>query len=391
MRNRVLNNERGSAILIVLLLTAMLSLVAIIAVDNSQTEIDLSFNKIDQEKSFYIAEAGLDHAQAMVSGTPGWNAGFTNVSFGDGLYSVVVTDSLTDPSLADSVRLISRGVIEGSRATLEAMLAPEPFYPFRYGLFADKGITIDNSVGTDSYNSDSGSYASTAEELYGSVGSNGTVTIENNPTIAGDVYSATPGGISITGTGTVLGDTSSTAPALDFSDLIAADQFTWAESVNRAPLGMTGSYTYNNGSRDLYIAGGETMQLESGVYVFDDITLEQSAQLTVAPGAEVEIYMTGDFILRNKAMVNDGGRPVNFQVYSLGNKFQLGQSAEFTGTVVAPNVDFSLSNYADFYGSMMAGRINLANNPGFHYDRSLGMIAMGTTGRIIRASWRELE
>ncbi len=391
MTKRLLHNENGSALFIALILTALLSLVGIMAMDNSQGEVDLSFNKIGQDKSFYVAEAGLEHAQAMINSNLSWNAGFAAVAFGDGEYSVTVTDSNSNPALADSILLVSSGMIDGARATVEAMVIPEPFHPFEFGLFANESVTIENSVSTDSWNADSGNYSSTVEGAYGSVGSNGTITMENNPTIGGNVFTAQPGGINISGNGQVLGDTSSTAPVLDFSNLINAELINWAESNNQAPLGMSGTFTYNGASRDLYIAGSDKIVLDDGVYVFDDITLEQSALLEVAPGTEVTLLVTGDIDLRNKAMVNSGGKPANFRVYQTGSAFSMGQSSEFTGAVIAPNVDFSLLQYADFYGSLMANRINLANNPEFHYDRSLGNIVMGTTGRMIRVAWREVS
>ena len=392
MMNRTQSNsQRGSALLIALVLTGMLSLIALMAIDNSQTEIDLSFNKINSDRSFYIAEAGVQHAHTVINATPGWNAGLAGVAFAGGAYSVSVRDSLSEPALADSVVLLSQGEVNGARSTIEATLAPEPFYPFRYGLFADSGVAIGNSVSTDSWNSDSASYAGSAVNAYGSVGSNGPIVIENNPTISGDVYTAQAGAITITGTGRVLGDTSSQAPELDFSKLISPTQFADAEAVNRAPLGMSGSFTYNNGSRDLRIGAGQTMVLESGTYVLDDILLEQSTKLVLAPGAQVELYVTGNIDLRNKATVNSGGKPGNFRVYSRGTRFTMGQSSEFTGAVIAPNVNFNLAQYTDFYGSLMSNRIDLSNNPRFHYDRSLGLIINGTTGRMIQVAWRELE
>ncbi len=391
MMNRVLNNERGTALFIALILTGLLSLVAVMAIDNSNTEMELTYNKVNLDRSFYVAEAGVKHASALIATTPGWNAGLVNVGFSDGEYSVVVNDSSANPALADSVVVVSRGEVNGAHSTVEATLVPEPFYPFRYGLYADDSVLIENSVSTDSYNSDSGSYASTVVDAYGSVGSNGTITMENNPTIAGDVMSATPGGINITGNGTVLGDTSSTAPELDFSNLIDQNDFDNARSVSMAPLGMSGSYTYNASTQNLRVSKDWVMTLQSGVYFFNNIEMDINSQIVLAPGAKVQIYMTGDLTMRNKSMVNHNGKPSSFELYSTGSKFSMEQSTEFTGAVIAPNVNFTLDNYVDFYGAMLANTIDLGNNPRFHYDRSLGRIKMGTTGRMIRVAWRELE
>lgn len=391
MLNRKLNNEKGSALFIALILTGLLSMVAVMAIDNSNTEMELTYNKVNLDRSFYVAEAGVKHASALIATTPGWNAGLVNVGFSDGEYSVVVNDSSINPALVDSVVVVSRGEVNGAHSTVEATLIPEPFYPFRYGLYADDSVLIENSVNTDSYNSDSGSYASTRTDSYGSVGSNGTITLENNLTIAGDVTSATPGGISITGGGTVLGDTTSTAPELDFSNLVNQDDFDYAQTVSLAPLGMSGTFSYTSSTGNLKVTKDKTVVLQSGIYLFNDITMDLNSQLVIAPGANVQIYMTGDLTMRNKSMINHNGKPANLELYSMGSKFIMEQSTEFTGVVVAPNVNFSLNQYVDFYGALLSNTIDLRNNPRFHYDRSLYNVKRGTTGRMIQVAWRELE
>jgi hypothetical protein len=232
---------------------------------------------------------------------------------------------------------------------------------------------------------------STYELTYGSVGSNGGILIENNPVIAGDVMTAEADGIEITGSGKVLGDTSTTAPVQDFGRLMTDQDFTDAQANNNAPLGFSGNFDYNWATRNLTVNSGQTLTLQSGVYYLNSIKLMQDAEIVLAPGAQVDIYMTGDFDLRNKAIVNGDGRPIDFKVFSKGDKFTLGQSAEFSGVVVAPKVDFYLNNYADYSGSMVAGTIRIGNNPRFHYDRSLRNVKLGYTGRMIRAAWRELD
>jgi hypothetical protein len=388
---KTLTNERGSALLICLAVMGMLTIVAISAADFATTDAELSFNQMHTDQSFYIAEAGLAHAYESISADTSWRAGYNGFAFGGGAYSVKIKDSLTDPVLGDTVLLISTGNINGANSILEATIVPEPFLPYQFGLFAYDSLHIENSVSTDSWNSDSGTFVSTYELTYGSVGSNGTILVENNPIIAGDVMTAEEDGIVITGSGQVLGDTSTTAPEQDFSRLMTDQDFLDAKTNNSAPLGFSGSYDYNWATGNLTVNSGQVMTLQSGVYYLNNIKLLQDAEIVLAPGAQVEIYMTGDFDLRNKAIVNPDGRPIDFKVFSKGDKFTLGQSAEFSGVVVAPKVHFDLNNYADYSGSMIAGSILIGNNPRFHYDRSLRNVKRGYTGRMIRAAWRELD
>ncbi len=384
-------NETGSALLITLLLMVMLTIVVLTAANVAQTDVELSFNQVHGEQSFYVAEAGVKRAFVSINSDSSWDAGFIDVPFGEGSYSVVVRDSADDPDLGDTVLLIATGEVRGSRSTVEATLVPEPLLPYAYGLFAYDWVTIENSVCTDSWNSDSGSFDETLGEEYGSIGSNGPIVIENNPTIGGDVTTAMQDGITVTGGGEVLGDVTAGGDQQDFSYLISPEQFEWARDNNRAPLGISGSFSYNAGTRNLHVAGGQTVILSSGVYYLNDIRLAQSASLQLEPGAQVQLYLTGDIELRNQAAVNAGGRPIDLMVFSIGTRFAMGQSSIFSGVTVAPNVSFDLVNNTDYYGSLIARSIRLRNNPCFHYDRSLVDYASGYTDKMKQIAWRQLD
>jgi len=65
-------NERGSALLISLCLLAMLTLIGIMAIQNTNTEIDLAYNKTHSDKAFYIAEAGAKRAFVDINNDNDW-------------------------------------------------------------------------------------------------------------------------------------------------------------------------------------------------------------------------------------------------------------------------------------------------------------------------------
>ena len=65
---------------------------------------------------------------------------------------MVAIDSVGQPTLADTVILRSTGEVLGSSATVELWTKPEYLYPFQFGLFADKGITLDQLACSDSFN-----------------------------------------------------------------------------------------------------------------------------------------------------------------------------------------------------------------------------------------------
>ena len=117
--------------------------------------------------------------------------------------------------------------------------------------------------------------------------------------------------------------------------------------------------------------------------------VEQNGEIVLEEGAEVLIYMTGDLTLRNSSSVNTDGTPSQLIIYSSGSLLSLGQSTDLTAAFYGPNATFTLENYTDFFGAVVADQIDFKNNVCFHYDRMLGEIEKGETGRMIVVAWRE--
>ena len=89
--------------IIVMALIIALSALAIIAVDRSTTDIELSFNQQHQEQAFYVAEAGAEHALIELYKDSDWRDGIAYKEIGTGFYVVQLKDSTTDSLLADTV------------------------------------------------------------------------------------------------------------------------------------------------------------------------------------------------------------------------------------------------------------------------------------------------
>ena len=385
---KITKNERGSAILIVLALLAILSTVAIMAVNQSNDEIDMSFNQLHEEQAFYIADAGVKKAVKQLNDDNTWRAGYVNEKFGDGVFSVVLSDSVSDPSLADTITAVSTGWRDETNTTVEATLVPEYKHPFKYAMFGKDGINLDRNTCTNSFNSDSGGYAATMLDSLGNIGSNGTVTSSQQVSFGGDIQSATPGGISLGAANTVNGDTTSTADSVDL-DIIPSSEYDWAKSVSPAPAGISGAgFTYNNGSKDLSCGAGGQIILSSGTYYFNNITLEQGSQLLVAAG--VTIYVNGDVTFKQYSTANAGGNPADLLFYSRGSLLQFDQGNIFCGAFYGPDAHIQYDQTTQVYGSLVGGSIQLDKGACFHYDRNLSKIKKGTTGRYFVVAWREI-
>jgi len=384
-------NEHGSAMLVVLALLAMLTIVGVMAVNNTNTEVDLAFNKTHSEKAFYIAEAGAKRAFVEINNDDTWRGGYNGVSFAGGAYRVNLIDSVSQPALDDTVLIRSTGSFDEAVDIVELTTVPEYLHPFMYGLFGDAWINFDRNTCTDSWSSDSGTYAATQLDSLGGVGSNGTVSSSKDVNFGGDISVATPGGISLGGFNTVNGDTTSTADSVDL-DIIPPSEFTWAALNSLALTGLSGTnWNYNPGTKALTTGSfGNVTFNSSGVYFFSSIELQQGSTLTLAPGVSVTIYVTGDIILRQSSTMNGGGAPMDLLIYSNGSTLQFDQNNIFYGAFYGPNAHIQYDQTTQAYGSLVGNTIQLDKDACFHYDRSLSKIQKGTTGDMLLVAWREL-
>ena len=386
---RHLKNNRGSALLISLALILMLSGVAMMAIDRATTDIDLSYNQLHSDQAFYIAEAGIEYAISAINADNTWRDGVDKKSLGNGTFTVTITDSATDSTLADTILLRSRGEVDGAVANLEVSLLNNPANPFERAIFGDEYVKLAQDGCTDSYNSDSGTYMQTLQNEAGSIGANGYVDLAQDATVNGDINTATPGSINTSQGTTITGDTSTSAPS-ETLNLIPDSEYDWAKSVSNAPAGLTGDFQYSPGTKNLYVKQDDSVTLSSGVYFFNLLKLEQNAHLSIAPGANVTIYMTGDLLVGQDGSINNGGKPKDIAIYSKGEHFQLGPGNTFYGVFYGPRVPFVAGQDASMYGSIIAKSLHLAQNDCFHYDRDLANFTKGFGSEFNIVAWRQM-
>lgn len=387
---KLIHNEKGSALLISLLLMGMLTLLAIMAVRTSNTDMDLTFNQINSDKSFYIAEAGAKRAFVELNNNNYWRTGYSDVVFNQGVFTVSLIDSSIEAALDDTVIVHATGSIESAVSRVDLWTVPEYLYPFRFALFGESGIALDRNTCTDSYNSDSGSYAATVLTEQGSLGTNGTITTSKDVNIGGDAFTAVGGSITLGVNSHILGDTSTARDSVEL-DIIPQTEYDWAEAHSRAPSGfLGGGYTYDNGDKSLTLGSYTTLTLNSGVYYFSSITVGQYSNIQLAAGANVTIYLTGDFHLMQSSTVNSGGYPINFQVYSQGSTLQFDQGNTFVGTFYGPNAHIQYDQTTQVFGSLVGGSVKLDQGACMHYDRNLNKAVKKMTGKMMAIAWQEL-
>lgn len=384
-------DNRGSALLIVLSLIAMLTGVVIMTLDRAHTDVELSFNQLHEEQAFYVAEAGMERAVAELNLDSDWRTGYLTEPLGDGYYTVAVIDSISNPSLGDTVVLRATASVSGTSSNIESWLVPDGSGSFKQAAFGDVKMAMGSSGCTDSYNSDSGTYAATQSNLWGSIGTNDTLLIQSLATVGGDASTAALGNITISGTPTINGDTTSHAPVHPLN-LVGDADYTWAQDNNSRYTGMSGSYSFSPGPLDMHIGDYNQVTLQPGTYYFTSVHLDHESRLNVGAGGAVKIFVTGNVVVENEVRLNTGGKPANLNIYTKGTVVNIGSQSEFRGTLYSPNCDFLHNNSAGIYGAIIAKSIKIDNNGCIHFDRALLNDNLGSAGGDFTIiAWRLME
>jgi hypothetical protein len=395
-------SERGSALIITLGVILMLSLVSITMVDTAQQDMNVSFNQVNTEQALYVAEAGAKRALKEIENDTTWRVGFADIDFDQGTYWVAVIDSAANAALADTLILRSVGRVNEANAQIEAWLAPARAPGrFQWGTFARDKLVMLKGSWIDSYDSDLGDYASQAVNgpdafgrmhafEHGHMRSNGGIKFSSGSGAYGDVTTSLAAGLNIAD-GFATGDTTSTDTAITLDPIDPAD-IAWAQSNNDAPtnLSFIGSATYDVATKELLGSNGATVTFTSGVYYFSKVVLTSGCNLEIAPGAQVVIYVTGDWSTQASSMVNPDGLPANVQIYSTGTKFEISGASGFWAAVYAPDAKIHISDTGHVYGSYIGREFDNSGGSLLHYDEALTRRLGGAIGKYRVMAWRQL-
>jgi hypothetical protein len=382
-------------LIVCIILLLMLSLIGITAITTSNTETDISGNEMRGNEAFYLADAGLERSLATLDDSVQWRAGYQDEELGRGLYNVVITDSTTIVQLGDRLLARSTGKVDEVIKELEAYLRPVYIYPFSYGAYGRDSLRFAGNGMMDSYDSDEGTYGSQVQGNHageeGPIGSEGTINLEGQTDIYGDASTTEGGNIVYGGGADIHGDTTTIGDDPEFPP-ITQEQLDYAEANNNAPGGLIldGNANYNNGLNTLEVAAGGSVTFTSGIYFVSDVSITGHGELIIAPGADVIIYVVGNWDSSGGTIVNSNHTPASLQIYSVGDSMLVAGGSEFFGAIYAPETDVVVTGGSDFYGSIVGGTFNNGGGTDCHYDEALGRdITLGIRCYAIEA-WTQL-
>jgi hypothetical protein len=184
--------RRGSASLFVLLALFPIGALAALVLGSITRSAGEVSARVDRERAFYVAEAGIAHALANLRHSIAGDVGAPDerVPFGGGSYWV----SVVDEGLG-RFSLTSSGRAGTEEQAIEVVALHTPAGVFHHGLFAG------NSSGDPEYVLELGGKGKQADEVQGDVYSGGSVAIEDDATVDGTIRAtlSIAGGEGVTG------------------------------------------------------------------------------------------------------------------------------------------------------------------------------------------------
>ena len=403
------DNNNGTVMVITLALVTLLAILSAAFASIATFGMRNANWHTRRAQSFYITEAGLDKAIALLrqdsdwsasgcgdgsatnnfSGEGGWyplhdpNTGtnVNNITIGSDTYSVSV--QLCNPPGSNGKKIDIKA--EGDSQNVKRKIQMRAI-GLSLAVFGDEGVDMAGHPAIDSYNSNNGPYGGTNIGANGNVGSNKDIELKGNTTLSGDV---TPGpGCQVLITSGSVTVTGSTEPAKELIYLPPVDiNFSatngLAKHGNQTYTLTDGTYYFTNidfsANSELVINGNVTIYCESA-------TFSGQAQITV--NGKLKFYCSGDFKSTGGGIINATQKAENFILYSSGAlvDIKLVGNSSFYGVIYAPNADADVSGTNDFYGSVIARTVTCSGTGLVHYDEALdNVIKIITT-----ALWHEV-
>jgi hypothetical protein len=391
--------------------------------------------------SLALAEAGVEEALAQLNpsalifttninrGANGWSLGTDGMyhaprrTLPDGYYEVAISSETLPTIYATGYVTLPTLSAPISR---EVRVTTDTTSLFRGSMAAIQTVDFKgNNVETDGFDSmdpnysTGGLYDPLKRKASGDVFSTQGLINVQNAEVMGSLYtgplgSYTIGGGSVGDLGWVLGGTNGVQPGHYKNDLnldyppvlppyttgippaggtINGTNYTWILGNN--------NYMYDDPKNPAKFNSGDTILVVgiARLYVTSDFIMGSGAQIAMAPGGSLELYVGG--ANTSIGQVNNPGNCSTFSYYGLpGNtSINLSGNNAFLGTFYAPNADFKLSGsgtggsttnavQVDFQGACVVKTINMNGHFRFHFDENLKR--KGPTSGYHLTSWTEL-
>jgi hypothetical protein len=430
MRIAILSRERGSALLITLVITSILGITLLSYLNLVHNQHRAVVRSESWNYAIAVSEAGIEEAMTQLY----YSA--------DNLAS---NDWTLQTNCYVKTRVLDRGgyIVQISNVSPPVIYShgyvqkPDStnFIPartvrvtvgrnglFRKGMVARGNIDLmGNNIMTDSFDSvdpaysTNGRYDEDKAKDNGDVATNSTITNSlavGNANLYGHVATGPGGNVVLGPNGSVGSRTWVDAgnkgiEAGYFTDDMNVDfplvtpPFTTATAPSGGSVGGT-NYTLvlGNGNYSLteLSMSGQNKMIVNGnaiLYVSGDASMGGQSYIYIATNASLNLYVNGTSAsLGGNGIMNANANATNFMYWGTTNNTSLSMSgnAAFTGIIYAPDAAFTLggggSTDYDFVGASVTASVKMNGHFKFHYDENIGRVTPNA-GYIV-TSWNEI-
>lgn len=400
-RLQIDNNEKGSALILSILLIILILLFIIpflTKISGNYSSAEKSYGSLT---AFNLAEAGVEMAI--------WELNFGNISTWSGddnertksisSFQTSMGDVIGDIEIriqnptANTPLIQATGMypFRGNSTldkTIHVSLDRHPFN-FSVAAFGNDGLKLQGSTLIDSYDSRIGEYG---EEINGeeNIASQGHVATNSND----------DGSISLSDSSEIFGNATSgpeSEPEFSIitedSSVIYGEKTAFSESQEfvsvPTPQGLPsrGSYDLESGGIVNISESGEyssfILRANSIVTITENVTLyiagifemNSNSYFNIADGVSATIYLGGSFALASNSAINNSTKdPTTLAILgtdSFTGEMNWPANTDFWGVVYVPRATINMTTNENFYGSLVANRINMNSTGQIHYDEAL--------------------
>ena len=113
------------------------------------------------------------------------------------------------------------------------------------------------------------------------------------------------------------------------------------------------------------------MSDRTALFIEGDLTITSSTLFLndIAPGGELDIYISGKLVIAGTLLLGDPARPSSAVRLFVGGELEDSDGLALAARVYAPRAKLELVGLTEAYGSVLANRITTTGAQRFHHDR----------------------
>lgn len=271
---------------------------------------------------------------------------------------------------------------------------------FNNAISATGPINMGGTAMVDSYNSCLGPYSpSNMLGTNGSIATDGSISL-GNASVYGTVTTGPSGTVSTGPNGGAGDDAWNSSKSGGIEPGWSADNMNVSFTSNSPPAGgpflaptpdTNNNYTLTGGTNQMSSLSLSSQSMivtaPSVLYVTGNISITGNGYIQINSNASLTLIFGGSASFAGGGIVNGTGVPENMSLVGLNSATSISYSgsADFVGTINAPEADLSLGGGANVYGAAIVNSFSNKGTANFHFDSCLNESYV-----IEMSSWEEM-